>query len=114
TRTSAFEGRAIPVPEVCRRFVRALAEIEDVRFRRIPRSHIVVLQDKVAQLGVPLRGSRTNWRGSKSLWARSGIGIECRVREPPVPRPEAAAAHLMRIPFTRDGIRSWIHRSGTA
>src|SRR5882724_7276581 len=108
---SALERGAIPVRQFRRRFIRALAKIENRRFRRRRGAHVVVSQNEFAQLRIPMSGIRSNGFGSESFRSGRRIRIERGVRKPAISRPESATAHLVRVGFFGHGIRVRIVRS---
>src|SRR5204863_554247 len=99
-----------PVRQFRARFVRALAEIENCLFRRLSRTRIVVLEDKLTQLLIPVSALRTY--GFIGETGRRG----CRVRvkggmeEPAIARPEAATGNFMRIAFAHHRIHVRLFR----
>src|SRR5579859_6430314 len=102
-----FQLLAVPARQVRTRFIRALAEIEDRLCRRRGGARVVILEDELAQLLIPIGRAGKHGLALDSGGRRLAVRIERGVRKPAVAGPETATDHFMRIslPGERIGVR---------
>ena len=81
----------LPLPQVRRRLIRALHEVEQRLVRRSGGTHRVVVEQKLPDIRVVSRALRRDRRGAKSLRLGIRIGIERRLAVAAVAGPEADA-----------------------
>ena len=70
---------AVPMCELCAGFVGALAEIEKRLVGPRRSTHVVVLEDELSQLRVPVRRVRVHRFLAEALGSGDGVGVESRV-----------------------------------
>src|SRR5581483_5962062 len=105
---------AIPPAALCRGGVGRPAEVEQHLFRIFRAAEVVIVKIEAAEGLVVIRGGGSYGHGAKPLRFRCRIAVEGCPRQTAVAGPEAGAAHLVRIGFTRDRIGVFALRSAAA
>src|SRR5258708_18780840 len=98
----AFQLLAIPSSQRRRGLVPALQKVQHdaARVGRLP--HLVVRQQEVGEL-CAVEGRRGADRSLlEARWFGRGVGVERRAGEAAAAEPEAATAHLVRVPLARN------------
>src|SRR6202022_1989633 len=97
-----------------RGFISALQKLEQRLLWIRGGAHGVVGQNEFAERLAEERRIRRNPRGAKARRLGIGVGIERGIIDRTTARPEAGAAHLVRIGFAGDGIGQMRHAAGMA
>ena len=101
-----FELAPVPIPEIRACLIRALAKLEQRVSRRYCCPHVIVHQQKLAQLFIVKRGCRADRMLSKSRGLRRGIRIEGCSFYISATRPKSHADDFVGVCLPCDAVRS--------
>src|SRR5579885_505140 len=105
---AALQARAIPAGQARAGLISALAELEHGNIRRLRRARVLVVQNKLSKLRVPMPGAHRF--SLQSGRRRSAVGVKGRVTIAAVAGPEAATGDLVRIRLASHLVRAFALR----